>query len=550
MIDKYPQRAMAIINMEVYKDEYFSKHHSSEGKKKSFTIEINSGFLRDEIVFEVVKHTQGSAISKFLRFGFDAFLLKEKSTGNHIVAFRGTEGVASLDAITDIGMALGINAQKEFAQNFINSVLKDESLGVDKDKMILTGHSLGGVLATQIGLNNKIPAIAINPLGLKKKTGIGNKLSLGVSLSKEEEEWAKKNILILSYNSKKGTEILSGAATWLAGNSHIGTVKIIKGISEDWFDGHSMSAVLNAYNNKESTEITSKAGGVTGDDAEEAKKANSMLPGSVEDNMTKVNTTLEEYSKVNKTAKMKMLTGMSAEELIKKAYLSQDYMYAIKKGNTFVIEGGSFLYPIEAPSEEEVRKSARTLTEVANGNSEEIRKEEISRLVKYSDIHNTKSLKIRGLYFNNSSEGKILVSDLALAIVANKKNGRPQYETENLFEKHVNKNPTAELSMLYNYTHEELLELAYSDISFTYAIEKNNVFAIKGGRYEEYEPQNLSKDELKGKIKALLEEFNPANIKIKNGIKDDFKKEAIIQIRKRDPNNENYANQNTHNMKP
>ncbi|MCR2065212.1 Mbeg1-like protein, partial [Campylobacter helveticus] len=78
--------------------------------------------------------------------GFSATLFYNKEKGKFVVGFRGTEGW-SMDFLADIEFALGkgdfqANALKQFLLN-IAPILN----GIDSNKIIFVGHSLGGYLA-------------------------------------------------------------------------------------------------------------------------------------------------------------------------------------------------------------------------------------------------------------------------------------------------------------------------------------------------------------------------------------------------------------------
>ncbi|MCK9338307.1 MAG: hypothetical protein M0P43_10785 [Arcobacteraceae bacterium] len=109
---------------------------------------------------------------------FQGMLLQDNHTGKYIIAFRGTSSIK--DALVDIAIAkitMNHNFQYNEAIEFVK--LMKRKHGIEKDNLILTGHSLGGILAQSIGVHMKIKAFAYNPLGICT-IGKGTILSLNI----------------------------------------------------------------------------------------------------------------------------------------------------------------------------------------------------------------------------------------------------------------------------------------------------------------------------------------------------------------------------------
>jgi hypothetical protein len=109
--------------------------------------------------------------------GLQAYVFRNDSTREVIIAFRGTEFPEHLKSneliegardlgIGDAPIALGndiINAQAIDARKFVEQVIKNEDY--QGYHFVLTGHSLGGYLALDCGARYRIPTVTFNAPG-------------------------------------------------------------------------------------------------------------------------------------------------------------------------------------------------------------------------------------------------------------------------------------------------------------------------------------------------------------------------------------------------
>lgn len=99
---------------------------------------------------------------------FQAMLVRDRTSSEYTVVFRGTETKAPFtDWINDIIFAGGnnINLQYNEAKEFVNKVLADHQ-DISKETLTLAGHSLGGILAQQVGATLHLEGYAYNPYGV------------------------------------------------------------------------------------------------------------------------------------------------------------------------------------------------------------------------------------------------------------------------------------------------------------------------------------------------------------------------------------------------
>ena len=130
------------------------------------------------------------SISKNKETGFYAALYKYLETREYIVAFRGTNEVKY--ALSWYGEK---TPQYRDAVKFVSeSVAK---FNIDKSNLTFTGHSLGGILTAQLGLEFGVKGYTYNPFG-------ANLLSRGDFKEFYDffEEWANNNIFTISYQDE------------------------------------------------------------------------------------------------------------------------------------------------------------------------------------------------------------------------------------------------------------------------------------------------------------------------------------------------------------
>lgn len=101
--------------------------------------------------------------------GFRAILLTAKSKGDPrvVLAFAGTDPKSPADIYTDIDQAINISPFDIPSQYVQAESLAQMLLLVYRDRLLVTGHSLGGGLANYVSVKLGIPGAGINaaPLG-------------------------------------------------------------------------------------------------------------------------------------------------------------------------------------------------------------------------------------------------------------------------------------------------------------------------------------------------------------------------------------------------
>ncbi|MBM4053643.1 MAG: DUF2974 domain-containing protein [Planctomycetes bacterium] len=101
--------------------------------------------------------------------GFQAAAFRNTTTGQIIISYRGTDDLK--DAVADIQLGLDIknsnyDSQIKQSFDFYNSVTQE----FGKDKISLTGHSLGGNLAQIVGAKNQVETNTFNAPGVTEST--------------------------------------------------------------------------------------------------------------------------------------------------------------------------------------------------------------------------------------------------------------------------------------------------------------------------------------------------------------------------------------------
>jgi hypothetical protein len=110
-----------------------------------------------------------------------AALYYNQSTNQDVLAFKGTEPTSSDDWKANIaqvaqGAALGLPNTKQYKDALaITKVVLDRQNGqmFNDATLTLTGHSLGGGLASYVALSKELPAYVFNAAALSRKTIMG-----------------------------------------------------------------------------------------------------------------------------------------------------------------------------------------------------------------------------------------------------------------------------------------------------------------------------------------------------------------------------------------
>lgn len=96
---------------------------------------------------------------------FQADFYYDKDKDKYVIAFRGTEGNLT-DWLTDTEYLMtGKSPQHDLASQLADVI---NSSGLPKDKLTITGHSLGGGLAELAGLKTGVETYAYNPLHINE----------------------------------------------------------------------------------------------------------------------------------------------------------------------------------------------------------------------------------------------------------------------------------------------------------------------------------------------------------------------------------------------
>ncbi|MDY4445247.1 alpha/beta fold hydrolase [Campylobacter sp.] len=109
--------------------------------------------------------------------GFSATVFKDTSTGEYVIAFRGTEfpdefSISKIaefgkDAWNDVKMPFGSNDQMDSARAYTQKMIKEILEKDPNAKIIVAGHSLGGTIAQQIAyeFDEVQSAVTVNAYG-------------------------------------------------------------------------------------------------------------------------------------------------------------------------------------------------------------------------------------------------------------------------------------------------------------------------------------------------------------------------------------------------
>lgn len=99
------------------------------------------------------------------RSGFEAGIYKDDQ--RHALAFAGTDMTSFKDWTTNLAQGAGLQTE-QYAEAV--ALAKDAAKAFDKAAVILTGHSLGGGLATAAAAATGLQAVVFNPAGVNNHT--------------------------------------------------------------------------------------------------------------------------------------------------------------------------------------------------------------------------------------------------------------------------------------------------------------------------------------------------------------------------------------------
>lgn len=155
--ERVPELEMAAYSIAVYKDD----------GTENITDYFRPSPLRDMSVIRNPQERNGAEkIVNFInenegKSGFNSEIYYDKDRGEYVVAIRGTELTKLGDLTADVRFAmLTTSAQHDIAYN-LAQVIKDS--GIPLDKIKITGHSLGGGLASIVGLITGCETYIYNP---------------------------------------------------------------------------------------------------------------------------------------------------------------------------------------------------------------------------------------------------------------------------------------------------------------------------------------------------------------------------------------------------
>lgn len=155
--ERVPELEMAAYSIAVYKDD----------GTENITDYFKPNPLRDMSIIRNPQERNGAEkIVNFItenegKSGFNSEIYYDKDRGEYVVAIRGTELTKLGDLTADVRFAmLTTSAQHDIAYN-LAQVIKDS--GIPLDKIKITGHSLGGGLASIVGLITGCETYIYNP---------------------------------------------------------------------------------------------------------------------------------------------------------------------------------------------------------------------------------------------------------------------------------------------------------------------------------------------------------------------------------------------------
>lgn len=160
--ERVPELEMAAYSIAVYK---------KDDDTKLFTDYFKLSPLRDMSLIRDPQERNGAEkIANFInenegKSGFNSEIYYDKTQDKYVIAIRGTELGLSKEAIKDVGVDLAFALLTKSPQHDIAYKLAQtiKESGIPLDKIKITGHSLGGGLASIVGLITGCETYVYNP---------------------------------------------------------------------------------------------------------------------------------------------------------------------------------------------------------------------------------------------------------------------------------------------------------------------------------------------------------------------------------------------------
>ena len=160
--ERVPELEMAAYSIAVYK---------KDDDTKLFTDYFKLSPLRDMSLIRNPQERSGAEkIVNFInenegKSGFNSEIYYDKNQDKYVIAIRGTELGLSKEAIKDVGVDLAFALLTKSPQHDIAYKLAQtiKESGIPLDKIKITGHSLGGGLASIVGLITGCETYVYNP---------------------------------------------------------------------------------------------------------------------------------------------------------------------------------------------------------------------------------------------------------------------------------------------------------------------------------------------------------------------------------------------------
>ena len=208
----------AYLRLEDYEFEYNDINKLKEFISK--TVDINRQTKMENILdkYEIINFESFDGLGES---DLQMMLLKDKSTGEYVISYRGTAGFHDL-VITDIAqMGLKLDDNDQFKESLTVTNYWKELYGLNSSNTTLSGHSLGGALAQLNSYYYGFSAYTINAFGFDDATTGGIPIVLDGYLSNQEilDNAVKNTDNIYNYISVAGNypDFIAGGLTDIVG---------------------------------------------------------------------------------------------------------------------------------------------------------------------------------------------------------------------------------------------------------------------------------------------------------------------------------------------